>query len=146
MWSNFVRAILVMGVALSSCAALPTVPPSPNAIAGTQVVSARRSYQDVDPAQLKTMLANKDFLLINVHVPFEGNIAQTDQSIAYDAIELNADQLPSDKSTKIVLYCRSGRMSAEAAQTLVALGYDNVWNLAGGMNAWQSAGYSLERR
>jgi rhodanese-related sulfurtransferase len=146
MWSNFARAILVMGVALSSCAALPTVTPSPKVIAGTQVVSAKRSYRDIDPAQLKAMLANKNFLLINVHVPFEGNIAQTDQSIAYDTIELNADQLPSDKSTKIVLYCRSGRMSAEAAQSLVALGYDNVWNLAGGMNAWQAAGYSLERR
>jgi len=43
----------------------------------------------------------------------------------------------------VVLYCRSGRMSAIAARRLVRLGYRDVWELAGGMDAWQRQGLPL---
>ena len=91
------------------------------------------------------MLANKDFIFVNVHIPFEGDIADTDLSIPYNEIEQNLDQLPAEKNAKIVLYCRSDRMSNMAAETLVGLGYTNIWNLDGGMVAWEKAGLPLER-
>jgi|GEM_PF-4235330 len=50
---------------------------------------------------------------------------------------------PDDRTTKIVLYCRSAHWSAIAAQTLVAAGYTNVWHLDGGMVAWDAAGLPL---
>lgn len=37
-------------------------------------------------------------------------------------------------------------MGEEAAQTLTSLGYTNVWNLAGGYNAWREAGLSFETK
>lgn len=91
------------------------------------------------------MVANKDFTFVNVHIPFEGDIAKTDVSIPYDQIDQNLDKLPSDKNAKIALYCRSGRMSAIAAKTLVGLGYTNLWNLSGGMVAWEQAGLKIDR-
>ena len=105
------------------------------------------SYTRISPDELNTMLKNKDFVFINVHIPFEGNIASTDLSIPYDQITEPSylAQLPNDKNARIVLYCRSGRMSAIAAEALVKLSYTNIWDLAGGMVDWEQAGYKLEK-
>ena len=90
------------------------------------------------------MLEKKDFLLVNTHIPFEGDIPGTDLSIPYNEIQQNLSQLPSEKDAKIVLYCRSDSMSRAAAESLVQLGYTNLYNLEGGFIAWQQAGFSLE--
>lgn len=92
------------------------------------------------------MLKNKDFYMVNVHNPYEGEIEKTDAFISYDEIDKNLDKLPKDKNAKIVVYCRSGRMSAEASQKLTELGYTNVYNQILGMHDWQSKGYPLKTK
>ena len=114
-------------------------------VSGIDVSVAGGSYKNVEPKELNSMLKNKDFVLINVHIPFAGDIAKTDLSIPYDQIEQNLAQLPADKDAKILLYCRSGHMSQIAAEKLVSLGYTNIWNLKGGMNDWEQAGFDLEK-
>lgn len=44
------------------------------------------------------------------------------------------------REDRLVIYCRSGRRSALAADTLQRLGYGQVWSLAGGILAWEAAG------
>jgi phage shock protein E len=111
---------------------------------GERVFVAGGSYTLVSPPKLEAILNNEDPTVVNTHIPFEGNIPDTDLSIPYDEIDRNLALLPTDKEAKIVLYCKSGRMSADAAGTLVGLGYANVWDLEGGMVAWQDAGLPLE--
>jgi rhodanese-related sulfurtransferase len=110
---------------------------------GVAVAVAGGEYRDVMVPELQAMLVSKDFPMINVHVPFAGDLPQTDASIRYDEIQNNLDQLPADKDARIVLYCRSGPMSEQAAETLVGLGYTDVYNLVGGMNAWVELGLPL---
>ena len=116
-------------------------------VAGETVTVTGGSYQNITPDELNTMLKDKDFVFINVHIPFAGNISNTDLSIPYDQVSIPEylAQLPTDKAAKIVLYCRSGRMSEIAATELVSLGYTNIWNLDGGMVAWEQAGYEIEK-
>lgn len=101
------------------------------------------SYTDVSADGLALMLENKDFPLINVHIPYAGEIEGTDEFIPFDQMEQNIDKLPADKDAKLVIYCRSGGMSGISARTLVELGYTDVWNLDGGMIAWEASGQSL---
>lgn len=101
------------------------------------------SYRNIASEQLWTMLQKKDFVLINVHIPYEGELPQTDLFIPYNAIDQNIDMLPQDKAARVVLYCMSGRMSAIASETMVNQGYTNVLNLKEGMREWQQKGYSL---
>lgn len=136
--------LLLFASLLSACKSTTTSTPTVEVV-GKQIPVSGGSYTDVFVTELQTMLANKDFTFVNVHIPFEGDIANTDLSIAYNEIEQNLGQLPADKDAKIVLYCRSDRMSRIAAETLVSLDYTNVWNLDGGMVAWEQAGLPLER-
>ncbi|MEW6586115.1 MAG: rhodanese-like domain-containing protein [Nitrospirota bacterium] len=101
------------------------------------------TYRNILSEQLWAMMEKKDFLLVNVHAPYEGELPDTDTFIPYNEIERNSDKLPSDKTAKIVLYCRTSRMSVIAAETLVKLGYTNVWNLNEGMIEWKQKGLPL---
>src|SRR5581483_5344976 len=110
---------------------------------GTRVEIQGGAYTNISPVELNALLANKNFPLINVHIPYEGEIEQTDAFIAYDEIEKNLNKLPQDKAAQVVLYCRSGRMSQIAAEKLVQLGYSNVWNLDRGMLGWEQVGFPI---
>lgn len=88
-------------------------------------------------------LTDADAFLVNVHVPDESRIAGTDAAIPYDRI-VGDTRLPNDKASPLLLYCKTGRMSADAATALMNAGYTNVVYLEGGMDAWVEAGRSLE--
>ena len=115
-------------------------------VTGVPVTVAGSSYRNITAAELKSILKDKDFLLVDVHIPIGTSIPGTDLFIPYDEITVskNVLQLLADKASKIVLYCRSGRMSEIAAEELVNLGYTNVWNVSDGMLGWEQAGYPME--
>ena len=134
---KFFVLLLILPFLLAACQGQPAQ------VSGETINVNGGSYTNVTPDELNAMLKNKDFVFINVHFPFAGNITTTDLSIPYDQITESSylAQLPSDKNAKIVLYCRSGRMSAIAAEALVSPGYTNIWDLDGGMVNWEQAGY-----
>jgi rhodanese-related sulfurtransferase len=109
----------------------------------TPTATHATTWTNVSASQLADMLGHKDFTLVNVKTPYIGEIAGTDLYIPYDQLTARATELPLDKSAKVLVYCRSGVESAQAAQTLLTLGYTSVWNLDGGMNAWTASGRSL---
>ena len=125
--------------------------PAGQAVVGTAAQAAETEtpgqedagFTTLDSGQLATMLQIKNFFFVNVHIPYEGEIRNTDAIIPFDQIADNLDKLPSDKSARIVLYCRSGRMSEIAAEELSRLGYTQVSHLSGGMIDWKKSGYEI---
>jgi rhodanese-related sulfurtransferase len=122
---------------------------APTAVAAQQTIGERvavpgGAYWNISVAELQRMeTSDLGAPLVNVHIPFQGDIAGTDASIAFNEIENHLGELPADKNAPVVLYCRSGPMSVRAATTLAGLGYTRVYSLVGGFNAWAAAGLPM---
>ncbi|OGO27831.1 MAG: hypothetical protein A2Z16_02060 [Chloroflexi bacterium RBG_16_54_18] len=70
---------------------------------GQIVETINGSYTSISVPELAGMLENKDFTLINVRIPWQGDIPQTDLKLAYDQIEQSQTQLPADKYANVGL-------------------------------------------
>ena len=137
-WSSGI-VLLILTLLMVACAqATPTETPSEPIL----LPSNADGYTGITVEQLAAMLEDQDFTLVNVHIPYDGELPQTDLFIPFDQIADRLDELPG-QDAPIALYCRSGSMSTTAAETLVSLGYTQVLKVDGGMRAWQAAGYQL---
>ena len=118
----------------------PTSEPS-----NTETIPSEAVYQTLSIDELTTIVDNEPdrYTILNVHIPYTGEIQETDANVAFNDIDALTSTLP-DKDAPIILYCRSGNMSETATRELVALGYTNIYDVPGGMNAWQSSGRELE--
>ena len=106
----------------------------------------KKAYENIYIDQFAKMMDQKDFILINVHIPYYGEIAQTDLLVPFNAIEQQKNDLPKDKNARIVVYCMMGPMGDIAAEKLASMGYARVSNFQGGMMAWTQSGRHLQRR
>ena len=100
--------------------------------------SGNAAYRNISAQEFSEKLKSKDFFLLDVHIPEQAHIEGTDAFIPYNALEENSAKLPGDKSAPIVVYCRSGTMSIEASEKLAEMGYTNVLNVEGGLNAFNA--------
>ena len=137
------RVAALLAIALVLLSACSTSNPAPSS-STTSAPATAGEYSDLVSADdFARTVTQRNRVTINVHVPFEGAIRGTDQFIPFDRIEQQAARLPSDRSAPLAIYCRTGSMSATAAKTLAALGYTDVVELQGGMQAWEASGRSL---
>ncbi len=140
MLAKYILRLVLSGIGLLSLAACQA-----GEQIGFQADMNGAPYRVVSVAELQTMLENKDFTMVNVHTPWEGNIPQTDLRLAYDQIEQSLDQLPAEKDVKIVVYCLTSGMAKKAVASLLSQGYTNIWMLDGGTTAWEESGLSINK-
>ena len=105
------------------------------------------TVQEVKTAMDKApSLREKGFVLVDVRTIEEhdrGAIPGTDLNIDYRESARRHQELGVGLDDHIVVYCQSGKRSNIAADTLSDLGYKNVYNSRGSMNAWLQAGYPV---
>src|SRR3989344_3546246 len=126
----FVTVLIVATVLLSAC-----------------TMNAQHDVVNLNPSEVKELLDNKEkmgLFVLNVHTPYEGKLEGTDAIIEdWENIAVYQDQLPPDRHTPILVYCRTGRMSTSAVKQLKDLGYTNLYHLECGMKAWDAEKYPI---
>ena len=100
----------------------------------------------VSPQEFANLAKNENAFVIDVHTPEQTHIVGTDAFIPFDQIQANQNQLPTDKLTPILVYCRSGRMSAQASKEIFDMGYINVYYLEGGTDIYKEQLVSVSLR
>jgi molybdopterin/thiamine biosynthesis adenylyltransferase/rhodanese-related sulfurtransferase len=95
------------------------------------------TVKELTPRQVAEKLARgDDFDLIDVREPFEWEIARIEGARLVPLSTFPGAIKELDSSREIVVQCKVGGRSARAADALVAAGFRNVWNLAGGIARW----------
>ncbi|HXZ86956.1 MAG TPA: molybdopterin-synthase adenylyltransferase MoeB [Candidatus Binataceae bacterium] len=103
---------------------------------------ARASIKQIDIDEARRMLEQPGTVLVDVRESDEWRQGHIPQAVGIPRgfLELRIEEKVPDHKSPVILQCASGTRSLLAARALRELGYDNVYNLTGGFNAWKDRG------
>ena len=96
-------------------------------------------YQQITAEEAKNIMdSGEEYVLLDVREQDEYDAGHIPGAILipYTQIEEKAEEILQDKEKQILVYCRSGRRSKIASESLAKLGYTNVKEF-GGINDWK---------
>ena len=97
------------------------------------------TYEQITPAEAKALMDSEEgYIILDVRTPEEFAERHIEGAILIPDYEIgeNAESILTDKEQLILVYCRSGRRSKNAANELATLGYTNIKEF-GGINDWK---------
>lgn len=102
-------------------------------------------YRDVTSADVA--IPAQGFRIVDVREPseFTGELGHIPGSVLVPLGGVMAQAVGWNKEEAILLVCKSGGRSGNAAQALHRLGFSKVMNLVGGMMGWNAAGKIIEK-
>lgn len=132
------KLVFVLILVLISIGAMACSNQQSDITADTTQSSAAIQFSKISPEEAKKRLdSEKDIILLDVRTVEEYTESHIPGSILIpvDVIDKEAQEKIKDKDAVIFVYCRSGRRSEIAAESLVNQGYTKVYDL-GGINDW----------
>lgn len=110
-----------------------------------EIPAALELPRDVDVATAKDIYQRDDVVLIDVRETWEYEAAHIPDTTLLPMSELQTrlSEIPTDKT--VLISCNSGNRSNQVTAFLTQQGYTNVHNVLGGIQAWQAAGYPVNR-
>lgn len=100
--------------------------------------SDQATVHDVDAKTLRAWLESGHAVLVDVREPDEHLRERVAGAKLMPLSRFDPSGVPSGR--RVVLHCRSGSRSREAAQRLLAAGRTEAFHLSGGLSAWKDAG------
>jgi rhodanese-related sulfurtransferase len=117
------------------------------AIVFNEVSGLFRGYKGLQPAGL-TALVNRDNALVVDLRPsgdFEKGHIPGAKNVQMSQFDPENKQLAAARALPVVLVCKAGQTSGDAAKRLRKAGFEHVYVLDGGIGAWQQAGLPLAK-
>ena len=106
------------------------------------VDEAKSQIEEISADEVKHMQqSGADFTLIDVRERDEYEKGSIPGAVGMPrgVLEVNIDQITTDKDRNIVLYCGGGSRSALAALNLKKMGFRKVKSLVGGFRGWRES-------
>lgn len=104
------------------------------------------TIKKINPATAKNWLDQEEALLVDVREPIEYAASHIAGAALHPLQSVHASILPNTES-KIIIYCQKGIRSLHACQLLLAENQAlELYNLEGGIEAWQEAGLPVQRQ
>ncbi len=132
-------AIALMGCTLLTACGAQTQSTALSSQTASSSSSASAVYHSLTPKEAKARMDSKDeIIVVDVRTKAEYDEGHIENAILIPNEEISTEkpeQLP-DLDAEILVYCRSGRRSKEAANKLVDMGYTNVYDF-GGIIDWE---------
>ena len=106
-----------------------------------------RGIKEVNSVAALQLINHKNAVVLDVREPgeYEGGHVLNSKLIPLGKLKERIGELEKHKTHSIVVVCRSGSRSGTACSLLGKQGFSQVYNLAGGVQAWQKANLPLER-
>ena len=107
-----------------------------------------RGYSSISPSESTQMINQDDALVLDVREKkefAEGHILNS-VHVPLANLKTRIPELEKHKSKKVIIACRSGHRSSQACATLKKEGFEQVFNLGGGVMAWESANLPLVKK
>jgi sulfur-carrier protein adenylyltransferase/sulfurtransferase len=103
---------------------------------------ARAQIKSIDIDEARRLLEKPGTVLLDVREGDEWRQGHIPQAIGIPRgfLELRVEEKVPDHKTPVILQCASGTRSLLAARSLREMGYENIYNLTGGFNAWKDRG------
>jgi rhodanese-related sulfurtransferase len=140
---------LFVGVSLTAQTGTPAIAPANTTTYFQGVIKdARTRIREIGVERLAAdQKAHLSQVLVDVREDNEWDKGRIPGAIhvGRGVLEVSIEARIPQKSTAIVVYCRSGGRSAVSADVLSKMGYTNVSSLAGGVTAWEAAGLPLDK-
>ncbi|MBS1174447.1 MAG: rhodanese-like protein [Burkholderiaceae bacterium] len=104
------------------------------------------SQIQVNATQINAELAARQAVMLDVRTPdeYQSGHVRNALLVPHDSIAQTISSIAPDKNQTIYLYCRSGRRSGIAFDTLKGMGYTHIVNL-GGLSDLAQYGLSIEK-
>ncbi|MET2871653.1 rhodanese-like domain-containing protein [Exiguobacterium profundum] len=102
------------------------------------ITSEKDEITRIDVKTLQNKLENEEITLLDVRESSEYEGGHIEGAVNASLSSLDANQLPYPKDEPIYVICRSGNRSAQAASQLQDAGYKEIYDVSGGMMAWES--------
>jgi len=119
----------------------------------TLVIKAEFEHQSgranqMEPTAAVRLINNDDAVVLDVReaADFNNGHIKNAKNIPMSSFKDQLDNLQKDRDKPVLLYCRSGNISAKASRLLKKKGFINVHNLAGGILSWQDANLPLTKK